>query len=101
MVHVVDNRAKIMGTVLAIEGHPRLPGFHLITLQLEESEPVEDMLDLMTPLKGQEVPLAVRRGALGTAHPGAHLSCLAKRTADGAMCVPGPIGAEDVYLREV
>lgn len=100
MVQVIDNRAKITGTVLPIASRPRLSGFHLITLQLEESEPVDAMLDLMAPLWGQAISLAVRSRLLGNARSGVRLSCLAKRTGDGAICVPGLTGDEELHLRQ-
>ncbi|MEX5301239.1 hypothetical protein [Kocuria sabuli] len=100
MVHVVDNRTAITGTVLAVEGHPRLRGFCLVTLRLEKSEPVEDARDLLTSRRGQEILLSVRSRMLGSARPGTVLSCLAKSTVDGDMCVPGPTGEDNVELRE-
>lgn len=62
----------------------------MVTLALDRAEAVPGKANLLQPLLGSTVEVAVRRALLGDAGPGARLRCRAKRTPDGAMCEPHP-----------
>ena len=90
MVQMVENLARIEGTVIARKPHSTLNDYDVLTLRLERAEPVPDRANLLGSLIGSSIEVAVRRALLGNAGPGAHLRCRAKRTPDGAMCEPHP-----------
>lgn len=103
MVQAIENLATITGTVLAIQRHPRLSGWSLLTLQLESVQPLKGNPELWSGRTGQAQQVAVRTGLLEgsgmesiQAGPdevrllGAQLRCAAHLTIDGIMCQPYP-----------
>jgi len=90
MVQAIENLTTIVGTILALASHPSLPGYGMVTLRLEEAQPVEGKADLISNQLGNEMRVAVRSELLDRAHPGQRLRCRARRTPDGAICEPHP-----------
>ncbi|MGN7200327.1 hypothetical protein [Arthrobacter sp. SAFR-044] len=103
MVQAIENLANITGTVLAIEEHPRLNGWSVLTLQLESVQPLKGSPELWNGRTGQAQQVAIRNGLLeapGTqsaaskpdvaALVNTRLRCPAQLTVDGIMCKPYP-----------
>src|SRR5512143_2610148 len=90
MVQSIDNLTIMIGTILSLASHPTLSGYGMVTLRLEEAQPVEGKADLISNQVGNPMPVAVRRDLLSGAKPGMRLRCRAKRTPDGAMCEKHP-----------
>lgn len=70
--------------------HPRLPDYDLVTVDVENAEPVEGKANLLGDTAGTRIDVAFRRALLGAAAPGARVHFRAKRTMDGAMSEPHP-----------
>ena len=90
MVQVVENLTLIRGRILARKAHPSLDHYDLVSVSVEQAEPVEGKADLLSRLIGTQTELAVRSELLGSAQPGDELRCHAKATVNGAMCLPHP-----------
>ena len=90
MVQAVENLTTIIGTILGLASHPTLPGYGVVTLRLEQAQPVQGKADLISNQLGREMQVTVRSELLGGVRPGARLQCRARRTPDGAMCEPNP-----------
>jgi hypothetical protein len=90
MVEAVENLTRIAGRITARGPHPQLSDWDLVTLAVDEAQPVEGKADLLSTHLGSHVDVAVRRDLLRDARPGAELSCRAKFTPGGAMCEPHP-----------
>lgn len=90
MVQIVENWAVIRGPIVARAPHPRLQDYDLVTVRIDDAQPVAGVENLLSQFIGAEMPVAVRRDLLKDAAPGVILSCRAKRTIDGAMCEAHP-----------
>lgn len=90
MVQAIENLTAITGTILGLANHPSLPGYEVVTLRLEEAQPVQGKADLISNQLGNEMHVIVRSDLLSGAGRGARLRCRARRTPDGAMCEPHP-----------
>lgn len=90
MVQIVENLSRIDGRIVARRAHARLDDYDVVTVELGRVEAVAGKADLLAPLLGKVIEIAVRRSLLADAAPGASLHCRAKRTADGAMCEAHP-----------
>src|SRR5262245_40966237 len=90
MVQAIENLTRISGRILARRPHPSLSDYEIATLKLERADPVPGKANLLAPLVGTDIDVAIPRVLLGNASPGAQLRCRAKRTPDGAMCEPHP-----------
>ena len=90
MVQGIENLTRLDGTIVASRKHPQLGDYDVVTLDLDRVEPVEGKANLLSLPVGSRVDVTMRRALLADAQVGAHLSCRAKRTADGVMCEPHP-----------
>lgn len=103
MVQAIENLANITGTVLAVEEHPRLNGWSMLTLQLETVQPLKGSPEIWNGLTGKAQKVAIRNGLLeaagrqsamakphGRVLVNAKLKCPAQLTLDGIMCKPHP-----------
>ena len=98
MVQAIENLTTIVGTILSLASHPTLPGYEIVTLRLEETQPVEGKADLISIQLGLPLQVLVRSDLLGNVKPGIRLRCRAKRTPDGAMCETSPKGGQFLIL---
>jgi hypothetical protein len=90
VVAPIENLTRIRGTITSRRPHPSLPGWDVVTVDVDAAEPVPGMRDLLASRAGSGFEVAVPRALLGSAGPGAQVSCRAKLTPNGAMCEPHP-----------
>ncbi|MGN7200367.1 ATP-grasp domain-containing protein [Arthrobacter sp. SAFR-044] len=103
MVQAIENLANITGTVLAVEEHPRLNGWSMVTIQLETVQPIKGSPEIWNGRVGQAQKVAIRNGLLkapgrqsamaraeASALVNLKLRCPAQLTVDGIMCKPYP-----------
>ena len=92
MSQSIENLSVIRGTVLVRDHHPTLEAYDVLRVRLEAAEAVPGKANLLAPLVGSVVDVAVRRELLAgpDAVAGNRIRCRAKRTLDGAMCEPRP-----------
>jgi hypothetical protein len=90
MVQGIENLTWLGGTIVASRTHPQLADYDIVTLDLDRLDPIEGKANLLSFPIGSRVEVTTRRALLGDARVGAHISCRAKRTANGVMCEPHP-----------
>jgi hypothetical protein len=86
----MENLSQLSGKVLSRKPHPRLPDYDVLTVQLDQIDPVEGKTDLLATRLGSPIELSVRRALLGSTSANVRVRCRAKLTPDGAMCEPYP-----------
>ena len=88
----IDNLTRLRGVVLTCSPHPTRDGWHLLTLQVDETEPVTGKADLLSRHLGSQIEVSVRSALLpeGIDCTGARIDVRAKMTPDGALVEPHP-----------
>jgi hypothetical protein len=91
-MQAIDNLTRLRGAVLRRSPHPTRPGYELLTVQVDDAQPVEGRADLLGRHRGSALEVAVRAELLpGTPLPsGARVDLRAKMTPDGALAEPHP-----------
>lgn len=91
-MQAIENLTRLRGRVVARQPHPQREGYELLTMHVDEAEPVVNKADLLSQHRGQELAVAVRSELLpGTAvGPGAYVDLRAKMTSNGALAEPHP-----------
>jgi hypothetical protein len=91
-MQAIENLTRLRGRILNRTPHPARTGYDLLTLQVNEAQPVEGKADLLGHHAGGTLDVAVRSELLGdaAAAPGAHVDLRAKMTPDGALAEPHP-----------
>jgi hypothetical protein len=91
-MQVIDNLTRLRGRVLGLVPHPTRAGYDLLTLQVDETHPVEGKADLLGRHAGGTLGVAVRSELIRDAavKPGAQIDLRAKMTPDGALAEPHP-----------
>lgn len=90
MVQVIENQAQIQGIIQAINKHPSLADYSIVTLLYTGSQAVAGKVNLLSQPPGTTLELSVRTSLLKDGVVGASLRCLAKRTPNGVMCEKEP-----------
>ena len=91
-MQAIDNLTRLRGVVLRCSPHPTRDGWHLLTLQVEETEPVAGKADLLEHYRGSQIEVSVRSALLseGIDCTGARIDLRAKMTPDGALAEAHP-----------
>lgn len=91
-MQVIENLTRLRGRILGRAPHPARAGYDLLTLQVDEAQPVEGKADLLGRHAGGRLDVAVRSELLpeGAVTPGAQVDLRAKMTPDGALAEPHP-----------
>lgn len=90
MVQPPENLSIVIGHVVERAAHPRLDGWELVTVHVDDTTAAPDRADLLSARRGQDLPVAFRGGLLGDAAPGDRLRFRAELIPDGAMAEPHP-----------
>lgn len=90
MVQVIENLTRLSGRLVTRGPHPRRPGWDLVVVHVEDTEPVAGRADLLSRHRGADLPVAFRGGLLADAGPDTRLTFRARFTVDGAMAEPHP-----------
>jgi len=86
----IENLTRLRGRIVCRAPHPARAGYDLLTLQVNETLPVEGKNDLLGRHRGATLDVAVRSELLGQAEAGAQVDLRAKMTPDGALAEPHP-----------
>lgn len=91
-MQVIENLTRLRCRILTRAPHPARAGYDLLTVQVNEAEPVEGKANLLGRHAGGTLDVAVRSELLqgAPAVPGAHVDLRAKMTPDGALAEPHP-----------
>lgn len=91
-MQVIENLTRLRGRILRRAPHPARAGYDLLTLQVEETQPVEGKANLLGQHRGGTLDVAVRSELLQDAKSGegADVDLRAKMTPDGALAEPHP-----------
>jgi hypothetical protein len=91
MVSVRENLTQVEGVIVRREPHPTRPDYDDVVLEVERTEPVADLPDLLHIASGDELHVAVRPELLGEAPPGRRVRLRAARTSRcDVMAEPHP-----------
>ena len=91
-MQVIENLTRLRGLILCRVPHPARAGYDLLTLQIDETQPVEGKANLLGRHRGGTLDVAVRSELLQDAKggEGADVDLRAKMTPDGALAEPHP-----------
>ncbi len=91
-MQVLENLTCLRGQILQRVPHPSRSGYDLLTLHVNDTQPVDGKADLLGRHRGQTLEVAVRSELLQDAKggAGAHVDLRAKMTPDGALAEPHP-----------
>lgn len=91
-MQVIENLTRLRGRILCRVPHPARAGYDLLTLQIDETQPVEGKANLLGRHRGGTLDVAVRSELLQDAKggEGADVDLRAKMTPDGALAEPHP-----------
>lgn len=91
-MQVIENLTRLRGRILRRAPHPARAGYDLLTLQVDETQPVEGKANLLGQHRGGTLDVAVRSELLQDAKSGegADVDLRAKMTPDGALAEPHP-----------
>lgn len=91
-MQVIENLTRLRGRILRRVPHPARTGYDLLTLRVDEAEPVEGKADLLGRHRGGTLDVAVRSELLQDTggSDGTVVDLRAKITPDGAMAEPHP-----------
>lgn len=68
MTQAVENRSDVTGRVEAVTGHPTLPGFVVVQLQVTDVAPVAGYASLFDWACGQEIAVNLPAGRAAELH---------------------------------
>jgi hypothetical protein len=91
-MQVIENLTRLRGRILRRVPHPARAGYDLLTLRIDETQPVEGKADLLGRHMGGTLDVAVRSELLQDAKNsgGVDVDLRAKMTPDGALAEPHP-----------
>ena len=91
-MQVLENLTCLRGQILQRIPHPSRSGYDLLTLQVNDTHPVDGKADLLGRHRGQTLDVAVRSELLQDVKgcPGDRVDLRAKMTPDGALAEPHP-----------
>lgn len=91
-MQVIDNLTRLRGQLVRRAAHPTRTGYETLTLQVDETQPVDGKADLLGRHCGRllevAVPAALLKGV--PVGPGVQVTLRAKMTPDGPMAEPHP-----------
>ena len=85
MVSAAPNLTRLTGTAAARAAHPSQAEWDLVTLAVEDAQPVDGYANLLGGRTGEEVDVAVRRALLGEVGPGWRVTLRARLTTGGVV----------------
>jgi hypothetical protein len=80
MVQVIENRADLIGRLVAIREDPTRPGYRLALVDVEAVSEVPSYANLLGQAGGARIELVIPDAHVGLMKPGDAITCRARRT---------------------